>query len=66
VAHSLGKKVAAHCRGNLDVKLACKYGVDVIYHCDFSDKQAVAMLVEAKDRVIVNPAVPVPVNLVRY
>jgi imidazolonepropionase-like amidohydrolase len=57
VAHSLGKKVAAHCRGNRDVKLAVQHGVDVIYHCDFSDDEAVALLVAAKDRVVVNPAV---------
>jgi len=54
---SLGLKVAAHCRGSLDVKLAVKHGVDVVYHCDFSDEDAIALLTEAKDRIFVNPAV---------
>eukprot|EP00935_MAST-01C_sp_MAST-1C-sp1_P000601 g601.t1 len=56
-AHGLGRKVAAHCRGSLDVKLALKHGVDCIYHCDFADEEALAELKRQRERVFVGPAV---------
>ncbi|CAE8641365.1 unnamed protein product [Polarella glacialis] len=58
-AHARQKRVAAHCRGSGDVKLALEYGVDVIYHCDFAykDEQILNALEDAKDRVFLGPAV---------
>ncbi|WP_299627923.1 amidohydrolase family protein [uncultured Tateyamaria sp.] len=56
VAHTFGKKVAAHARSSESVKMAVRGGVDCIYHCDFADEEALDMLEEAKDRIWVGPA----------
>ncbi|WP_299141154.1 amidohydrolase family protein [uncultured Tateyamaria sp.] len=56
VAHTFGKKVAAHARSSTSVKMAVRGGVDCIYHCDFADEEALDMLEEAKDRIWVGPA----------
>eukprot|EP00756_Hemistasia_phaeocysticola_P044134 Hpha_TRINITY_DN17732_c0_g1::TRINITY_DN17732_c0_g1_i1::g.46322::m.46322 len=59
VTHSRERRVAAHCRGSNDVRLALKYGVDVIYHCDFAwkDEGILDAMEAAKDRIFVGPAV---------
>ncbi len=56
VARKYGKTVAAHARSSESVKMAVRHGVDCIYHCDFADEEALDMLEEAKDRVILGPA----------
>lgn len=56
VAHTFGKKVAAHARSSESVKMAVRAEVDCIYHCDFADEEALDMLEEAKDRIWVGPA----------
>ncbi len=56
VAKKYGKTVAAHARSSESVKMAVRHGVDCIYHCDFADEEALDMLEEAKDRVILGPA----------
>lgn len=56
VAKKYGKTVAAHARSSESVKMAVRNGVDCIYHCDFADEEALDMLEEAKDRVILGPA----------
>ncbi|WP_170424016.1 metal-dependent hydrolase family protein [Ruegeria arenilitoris] len=56
VAKTYGKTVAAHARSSESVKMAVRHGVDCIYHCDFADEEALDMLEEAKDRVILGPA----------
>lgn len=56
VARRYGKTVAAHARSSESVKMAVRHGVDCIYHCDFADEEALDMLEEAKDRVILGPA----------
>jgi imidazolonepropionase-like amidohydrolase len=56
VAKKYGKTVAAHARSSETVKMAERHGVDCIYHCDFADEEALDMLEEAKDRVILGPA----------
>lgn len=43
-----GKVIAAHCRGRESVTLALEEGVDVIYHLDFADDEAVDMIIEKK------------------
>jgi imidazolonepropionase-like amidohydrolase len=62
-SHGLGRMVAAHCRGSNDVKLALKYGVDCIYHCDFADAVTIAELGKQNERVFVGPAVGLLVGL---
>lgn len=56
VARKYDKTVAAHARSSESVKMAVRHGVDCIYHCDFADEEALDMLEEAKDRVILGPA----------
>ena len=39
------------------VKRALRHGVDVIYHCDYADEEALDLLEAAKDRVFTGPAI---------
>jgi imidazolonepropionase-like amidohydrolase len=57
VAHSFGKRVACHARAAEAVKRAVRCGVDVIYHCEFADEEALDLLEANKDRVFVGPAI---------
>jgi imidazolonepropionase-like amidohydrolase len=56
-AHAFGRKVNAHCRAAESVKRAVRCGVDVIYHCEHADEEALDLLESVKDRVFVGPAV---------
>lgn len=56
-AHSFDKRVAAHCRSTASIKLALRQGIEIIYHCDFADEEALDLLEAAKDRVFLAPAV---------
>ena len=56
-AHAIGRRVAAHARASAAVKLALRHGVDMIYHCDFADEEALDLLEAAKDRIFTGPAV---------
>ena len=57
VAHSLGKKVASHSRASGSVLRALQCGVDVIYHCEFADNQALDALEAARERIFLGPAI---------
>ena len=57
VAHDFGKQIACHARAATSVKRAVKHGVDVIYHCDYADEEALDMLESVKDKIFVGPAV---------
>src|ERR1700741_998290 len=57
VAHDFGKKINAHCRAAKSVKRAVTCGVDVIYHCESADDEALDMLESVKDKVFVGPAI---------
>lgn len=57
VAHDFFRKVNAHCRAGEAVKRAVRCGVDVIYHCEHADEEALDMLEAARDRVFVGPAI---------
>ncbi len=57
VAHDFHRMVNAHCRAAESVKRAVRCGVDVIYHCEHADTEALDMLEAAKDRVFVGPAI---------
>lgn len=56
-AHTIGRRVAAHARASDAVKSALRNGVDIIYHCDYADEEALDMLEAAKDRVFTGPAI---------
>ncbi|HTP72877.1 MAG TPA: amidohydrolase family protein [Burkholderiaceae bacterium] len=57
VAHSYGRRVASHSRAGNAVKRAVQCGVDVIYHCEMADDEALDLLEAARDRVFVGPAI---------
>jgi imidazolonepropionase-like amidohydrolase len=56
-AHDFNRKVNCHARAGLSVKRAVTCGVDVIYHCEWTDAEGLDLLEAAKDRVIVGPAI---------
>lgn len=56
-ARDFGRMVNAHCRASESVKRAVRCGVDVIYHCEHADEEALDMLESVKDRVFVGPAI---------
>ncbi len=55
--HGIGRRVAAHARASQSVKRAVRHGVDIIYHCDFADAEALDLLESVKDRVFTGPAI---------
>ena len=57
VARDFGKKINCHARSAESVKRAIRCGVDVIYHCESADEEALDMLEAAKDRIFVGPAI---------
>jgi imidazolonepropionase-like amidohydrolase len=57
VARDFGKRVNCHARAAESVKRAVRNGIDVIYHCESADEEAIDMLESAKDRVFVGPAI---------
>jgi imidazolonepropionase-like amidohydrolase len=57
VARDFHRKVNAHCRAAESVKRAIRCGVDVIYHCEHVDEEALDMLEAVRDRVFVGPAI---------
>jgi len=66
VAQAYGKRVNAHCRAGESVKAAIRCGVDVIYHCEFADDEAIDMLEREKHRTFVGPAVGILYNTMYY
>ena len=61
-AHTAGRRAAAHCRASDSVKRALRHGVDVIYHCDYADEEALDLLEAAKDRIFTGPAIGLTVS----
>jgi imidazolonepropionase-like amidohydrolase len=57
VARDFGKKINCHARAAASVKRAVKCGIDVIYHCESADEEALDMLESVKDKVFVGPAI---------
>ncbi len=56
-AHSFGKRVNAHTRSIEGSQHCLRAGVDVLYHCEFTDEKTLDMFEEAKDRIVVVPTV---------
>jgi len=55
VVHAHGKRMSAHARSADAVKLCVRHGVNVIYHANFVDDEALDMLEANKDWVFVSP-----------
>jgi imidazolonepropionase-like amidohydrolase len=56
-AHNLGRLVNAHARSIGSIQSCVRAGVDVLYHCEYSDEKTLDMLEEAKDRIFVAPTI---------
>jgi imidazolonepropionase-like amidohydrolase len=56
-AHSFGRRVNAHARSIASIQNCLRGGVDVLYHCEYTDDETLDMLEEAKDRIFVAPTV---------
>jgi imidazolonepropionase-like amidohydrolase len=56
-AHSFGRTVNAHTRSIVSIQNCLRAGVDVLYHCEYTDEETLDMLEEAKDRIFVAPTV---------
>jgi imidazolonepropionase-like amidohydrolase len=56
-AHSFGRKVNAHTRSIEGTQNCVRAGVDVLFHCEYSDEETLDMMEEAKDRIFVVPTV---------
>lgn len=66
VAHAFNRRVNAHCRATESVKAAVRCGVDVIYHCEHADEEALDMLEAQKHRIFTGPAVGILYNTAHY
>jgi imidazolonepropionase-like amidohydrolase len=56
-ARAFGRKVNAHTRSIEGSQHCLRAGVDVIYHCEYTDEKTLDMFEEAKDRIFVAPTV---------
>ncbi len=56
-AHDFGRKVNCHARASEAVKRAMRCGMDVIYHAEHADEEALDMMEAARDRIFVGPAI---------
>jgi len=56
-AHAYGRRVNAHVRSILGAQYCLRAGVDVLFHCEFTDEETLDMFEAAKDRVYVVPTV---------
>jgi imidazolonepropionase-like amidohydrolase len=57
IAHSYGRKVNAHARSIHGIQICLRAGVDVLFHCEFTDEATLDLLEAAKSRVFVAPTV---------
>ncbi len=57
VAHDFGKQIACHARAGASVKRAVQCGIDVIYHCEACDEEALDLVEAHKDRLFLGPAI---------
>jgi imidazolonepropionase-like amidohydrolase len=60
IAHD--KVIAAHARSAQSVKWCLKHGAQVIYHANYSDEEALSMMVDHRDRIFVAPAIGIAVT----
>jgi len=55
VAHAHGKRLSAHARSAESIKRCIRHGVNLIYHANFADEEALDLLEANKDWVFVSP-----------
>lgn len=56
-ARSFGRRVNAHARSIGSIQACVRAGVDVLYHCEYTDEATLDLMEEAKDRIFVAPTV---------
>ena len=56
-AHGYGRRVNAHTRSIGGTQSCLRAGVDVLFHCEYSDEETLDMFEAAKDRIFVAPTV---------
>jgi len=56
-AHAYGRRVNAHVRSAAGSKACLRAGVDMLYHCEYSDPELLDLFEANKDRVFVAPTV---------
>jgi len=56
IAQAGAVRVCAHARSAESVKMCVRHGIDIIYHANFADAEALDMLEATRDRVFVGPA----------
>jgi imidazolonepropionase-like amidohydrolase len=56
IARTAGVRVCAHARSAESVKMCVRHGIDIIYHANFADAEALDLLEANRDRVFVGPA----------
>jgi imidazolonepropionase-like amidohydrolase len=66
IARPRNLRVAGHCRSAGSVMMALRHGVDVIYHANYSDEEALDALEAARDRIFVAPALGHTWSLAEY
>ncbi len=57
IARIHGRRVIAHARTAESVKLCVKHGIELVYHANFCDEEALDLLEAHKDRFFVCPAI---------
>jgi imidazolonepropionase-like amidohydrolase len=57
VAHAFGRRVNAHTRSIQGTQDCLRAGVDMLYHCEFTDEKTLDMFEERKDTIFVAPTV---------
>ncbi|MEO1995683.1 MAG: amidohydrolase family protein, partial [Planctomycetaceae bacterium] len=55
VAHAHGKRLSAHARSAESIKRCVRHGVNVIYHANFTDEEALDLLEANRDWIFVSP-----------
>lgn len=56
-AHDYGRRVNAHTRSIAGSKACLRAGVDMLYHCEYSDPELLDLFEAARDKVFVAPTV---------
>jgi imidazolonepropionase-like amidohydrolase len=56
VARKCGRTVSCHARAADSVKMAMRHGLDLLYHCEYADEEALDLIEAERDRVFVAPA----------
>jgi imidazolonepropionase-like amidohydrolase len=66
IARPRNLRVAGHCRSAGSVLMALRHGVEVIYHANYADEEALDALEAARDRIFVAPALGHTWSLAEY